>query len=106
MKKIIEKLKSLSKGTIVRTILQVLVYINQVVAIIGRTTFAEAVWYQWVTFGLTVAITAFSYWYNNDWSSTAQICSDIFNMLSDGKITKEEIEEFIKKHSKGSDNND
>lgn len=106
MKKIIAKLKSLDKGTIVRTVLQVLAYINQIVALIGRTSFADAVWYQWMTLGVTIAITAFSYWYNNDWSSIAQITRDIFDMLSDGKITKEEIDEFLKKHKKDSDNNE
>ncbi len=102
MKKIIEKLKSLDKGTVIRTVLQILVYINQIVALIGRTTFANAVWYQWVTLGLTIAITGLSYWYNNDWSSIAQVTRDIFDMLEDGKITKEEIDEFIKKHRKDS----
>lgn len=106
MKKIIDKIKSLDKGTVIRTVLQALVYINQIVALIGRTTFANAVWYQWMTLGLTIAITALTYWYNNDWSSAAQTVRDIFDMLSDGKITKEEIDEFIKKHKKDSNNDD
>lgn len=106
MKKIIAKLKSLDKGTIIRTVLQILIYINQIVAIIGRTSYADAAWYQWTTLILTIVITALSYWYNNDWSSAAQTVRDIFDMLSDGKITKEEIDDFIKKHSKDSSSNE
>lgn len=90
-------------GTVVRTILQVLAYINQIVALIGQTTFANQSWYQWMSFGLTVTITLVSYWYNNDWTNFATLASDIFVMLKDGKITQDEIEEFIKKHTKQSD---
>lgn len=100
MWKIIEKIKSLSKGTLVRTVLQILAYINQIVALVGQTTFASAVWYQWVTFGLTLVITIISYWYNNDWTNFAKVSSEIFDMLKDGKITEDEVKKFLENHSK------
>lgn len=95
-----KNIKSPKIGTIVRTILQVLAYANQVVALIGQTTFASAVWYQWVTFGLTVAITIISYWYNNDWTNFAKVSSEIFDMLKDGKITEDEVKKFVDNHNK------
>ena len=100
MRKIIEKIKSLSKGTLVRTIIQILAYANQVVALIGQTTFASAVWYQWVSFGVTLAITIISYWYNNDWTNFAKVSSEIFDMLKDGKITEDEVKKFLDNHNK------
>lgn len=101
MKKIIEKLKSLDKGTILRTVLMILTLANQVVALIGSTSFAAAAWYQWLSFGLTLAMMVVSYWYNNDWTKLAQLSRDIFDMLKDGKIKKEEIEEFLKNKNGG-----
>lgn len=97
-KKIIDKIKSLDKGTICRTILQIATYVNQVIALVGMTSFASSPVYQWITFGVTLVVTAVSYWYNNDWTNFAQLAGEILDMLSDGKITKKELEEFIQKH--------
>lgn len=92
-------MKKIDKGTICRTILQLLVYINQGIAIIGSTSFAQSITYQWISFAVTVLITAMTYWYNNDWTSIALCCRDVFDALKDGKLTKEEVETFIKNHS-------
>lgn len=100
MKKIWEKLKSLDKGTILRTILQVLVYVNQFIALLGSTSFAASPIYQWISFGVTLVITALSYWYDNDWTKFSQLARDIFDMMKDGKISDEEAKEFIENHKK------
>lgn len=100
MKKIIEKLKQLDKGTICRTILQIGAYANQIIAIFGQESFANDTWYQIISLVVTIIVTGVSYWYNNDWSNGALLVRDIFDMLQDGTITKEEIKEFIKKHKK------
>lgn len=100
MKKIIAKLKTLDKGTIIRTILQILVYINQLVALVVQMPFAKSPVYQWITFIVTVLITGITYWYNNDWSKFAQLSGSIFNMLKDGKITPEEIDQFVLAYKK------
>ena len=34
-------------------------------------------------------------WYNNDISKVALLCSGVFDALSDGKITEEEIEKML-----------
>ncbi len=85
-------------GTIVRTILQILVYINQCVALFAKTSLSSSVAYQWISFALTVAITAISYWYNNDWTSAAKTAREVYDILKDGKVTKDEVAEFINKH--------
>lgn len=104
MKKILTIIRSLDKGTILRTVLQILVYANQIVAVLGQTSFASSPVYQWITFGLTLVITAVSYWYNNDWTNGALLVRDLFDMLKDGKVTSEEIEEFIARHKKEKSN--
>lgn len=100
IKKIIEKLKSLSTGTAIRTVLQILIYINQFIAILGSSSFAASPVYQWISFGVTLVITALTYWYNNDWTKAAQTSEEIFDMLKDGKITYEEMKKFIDEHNK------
>lgn len=106
MLKLINAVKSLKKGTAVRTVLQILAYINQVVALAGLTFgFIDSIVYQWVTFILTFIITAISYWYNNDWSHLARTTGDLFDMAKDGKITTEEITEFMK-NKKGENENE
>ena len=100
MKNLINMIKNLDKGTICRTILQIGAYINQLIACIGMTSFASSPVYQWISFGVTLVITIVSYWYNNNWTEFAHLAGDIFEMLKDGKITKEELDEFMKKHKK------
>lgn len=99
MKKIFEKIKNIDFGTILRTILQIAIYINQFIAILGNTSFASSPVYQWISFGITVVITIITYWFNNDWSKLALVARDIFDMMKDGKITEEEVKKFIEDHS-------
>lgn len=100
MKKFFEKFKIRDKGTLIRTILQVLVYANQIVAAIGNTSFANNPVYQYVSLGITILITAFTYWYNNNWTSMASLGQDVYDMLKDGEITEEEMKAFLEKHKK------
>ena len=44
--KIKDKLATVDKGTIIRSTTLVLAMANQVIAIIGASTFANSVWYQ------------------------------------------------------------
>lgn len=95
MKDFIKWLKSLDKGTIVRTILQVLAYANQIVALIGRTSFASADWYQWVSLVVTFLITTVTWWFNNDITSAAQWGTKVLNAIEDGVLTEEEVKELL-----------
>lgn len=88
------------KGTILRTVLLILGWTNQLIAIIGSTTFATATWYQIASFVVTALISGITYWYNNDWTNLAIISREVFDMLKDGKLTKEELEDFMSKHDK------
>lgn len=94
------KLKSLDKGTIVRTILLVLGWANQIVAAIGCTSYASAEWYQITSVVITVLVSGITYWYNNDWTNGAILARDFFDMVKDGKISEEEAKKFIEEHKK------
>lgn len=91
MKCIIEKIKAIDKKTLCRTILQFLAYVNQIIALIGQTTWANAEWYQWVSFGFTAAITIVTWWNNNDITAFARLGTRVLDALEDGTITEEEV---------------
>lgn len=98
MKKFWAWLKGLDAGTIVRTLLQAMAYVNQFIAIIGASSFAAAEWYQWLSLGATFITTVLSWWYNNDFTSAAKWGTKVLNALADGVITEEEVKELLDAH--------
>ena len=100
MKAFFEKFKMRDKGTILRTIFLILSLINYVISMVGKKYWGSGSIYEYVSFGIFVLMVVISYWYNNNWTGFASIADDIFNRLSDGKITEEEIIEFRNKHKK------
>ena len=100
MKKILKKLKSVDKGTIIRSAALVLAIINQVIAVIGATSFASATWYQIVSIIATVFTALISAWENNDWTYFAKLGTKVLDALEDGKLTKEEVIEMLEKSDK------
>jgi SPP1 family holin len=83
-------------GTIIRVILQLLAYANQLIALLGSTSFASSPVYQWISFGITVAITLLTFWKDNDFTKSAIMMSEIFKALKDGKLSEEEKNQLIK----------
>lgn len=100
MKKFFENFKMRDKGTILRTVFLVLAFVNYVISIVSSTAWGVNDTYQWVSFAAFALMVIVSYWYNNNWTGFASLAEDILNMLSDGKITSEELNEFIAKHKK------
>lgn len=70
---------------------------NECLAIFGQDVlpFTENMAYQVISLVAVIAISAINAWYNNDISKTALLCGSIFDALSDGKITEEEIEKML-----------
>lgn len=100
MKNLLKFLKDLDRGTVIRTLLQFLVYINQGVALFSELPISNSSVYQWITAIITILITAIGYWYNNDWTKAARMARDIFDMVKDGTITEEEVSAFKKYHDR------
>lgn len=70
---------------------------NQCLVMFGRDVlpFTENMAYQVVSLVAVVVIAAINAWYNNDISKVALLCGGVFDALSDGKITEEEIEKML-----------
>lgn len=92
-------MKKIDKGTIIRTVTLILALANQTVAIVGATTFANAVWYQALTIAVTIATALFTAWKNNDFTRFAQLGSGVLHALKDGKITEDEVKELLNKYN-------
>ena len=93
-------IKDLEKGTVVRTLLQIFIYVNQVLVIFGQTPLAESMLYLWISFIATVVVTGITYWYDNDWTKFAKLSTRVYDMLKDGQITEEELRQFAEEHKK------
>ena len=99
MRKLIEKIKTLDKGTVIRTIVLVLALSNQIIAILGATSFANAAWYQIFSIVVTIATALFTAWKNNDWTYFAKLGTGVLRALQDGKITEDEVKELLEKNN-------
>ena len=93
---IINRIKSLDKGTLLRSISFIAAYINQIVAIVGRESFADASWYQIASLIMTLCVSAICAWKNNDFTYLAQLSGKVLKALKDKKITDNEIEDLLK----------
>lgn len=96
MKKLIEKLKAVDKGTLIRSISLVVAILNQVVAVIGASSFANAVWYQVLSIVVTAIVSVWTAWKNNDWTFFARLGTKVLRGLQKGNITPDEVKSWLK----------
>lgn len=84
-------------STIARISALLVALANQCLVMFGQDIlpFTENMAYQVVSLVAVVAIAAINAWYNNDISKVALLCGGVFDALSDGKITEEEIEKML-----------
>ena len=101
MKALWNSFRKLTLGAKLRLILQLLAYVNQALIVLGSLPLAQSMVYQVVSLVVTILITAVTYWYNNDWTGLAKLSTRVFDILKDGTVTEDEIEEFIKDKTKG-----
>lgn len=85
------------KGSIIRAILQVLAIVNQIVAVLGKSSFASADWYQWLSVGVLIAISLVNMWENVDITEFATFGTKLVDALQDGKVTLEEAKGLLEK---------
>lgn len=88
------------KGTVLRTVALIAAIINQVIAVLGSSSFASSPWYQIASLVATAATAAISAWENNDWTFYARVGTGVLDALEDKKITIEEAEELLRKATK------
>lgn len=83
-------------STIIRCVALVAVLINQALAIWGKELpFTGDEIYQTVSLILTVGVSFWSAWKNNDFTSFAILSGKILDLLRSGTLTKEEVEGLI-----------
>jgi SPP1 family holin len=93
VKKLLDRIKSLDKGTIIRTLVLIVTIINQVVAFISQSSG----WYLGLSITALVISAVIAWWSNNDITPAAQLATKILNALQDGKISAEEVKELLDK---------
>ena len=97
--KIKAKIKSIDKGTIIRSLTLIVAIANQVVAVIGNSTFASAGWYQVLSIAVTAVASIVSAWKNNDFTYFAILGSEVLHALKDGRITEAEVKALLEKEA-------
>ncbi len=90
---------NIKMSTIARVAALAVALINQCLALFGKGAipFSENMAYQVVTLLATVVIAAINAWYNNDFTRVARLCGGVFDALSDGKISEDEIKAILEK---------
>lgn len=95
MKTIIEKIKTLDKGTIIRSSLLILSFINEIIALIGATSYASATWYQIISLIFTIIVSSICAWKNNDFTKVAQLAGQVLKALKDKKLEEDEVKNLL-----------
>ena len=95
MKKLKEKIKNIDKGTVIRIAALFAAIVNQIVAVIGATSFAGATWYQVLSISATVITAVIAAWENNDFTYFARLGTKVIDALTDGKITPDEVKNLF-----------
>ena len=95
MNKLKEKIKNLDKGTVIRVAALAAAILNQIVAVIGATSFADALWYQILSISATVITAIIAAWENNDFTYFARLATKVLDALQDGKITPDEVKNLF-----------
>lgn len=91
-----KNVKNIKPSTIVRCVILVVVLLNQILAIFGKTLpFTSNLIYQILSVVLTVIVSVWTAWKNNDFTRFAKTAGKILDALRDGKITDEEAMQFL-----------
>lgn len=88
---------NIKPATIARIGALLVALVNQCLVTFGQDVlpFTENMAYQVVSLVAVVVIAAINAWCNNDISKVALLCGRVYDALSDGKITEEEIEKML-----------
>ena len=105
MKTLFQKIKTLDLGVIARSIMLILAYVNQMIAVIGMQSFATSMTYQVLSLILTLAASTLAAWKNNDFTHLAQLAGKVLKALKDKKLDEKEIQDLLDKASENLDQN-
>ena len=103
LNKIMETLKKIKPHTYVSIVMVIIAIVNYVLTAMGEPIIdlgEETITYA-VNTVLNLVFIGFSMWKNNSVTENAIIADDVLYMLRDGKISKEELENFINEYKTG-----
>lgn len=92
-----EKIKT---STVVRIVVLIIALLNQSVAVIGASTFANNDWYQIFSVIVTILTAIINTWYNNDITRLARIAGVFFDAMKDGKLSEDEAQKILEEIGK------
>lgn len=95
MNKIIEKLKSIDKGTLIRTAALAATLLNDLAVVIVTIAGEGHPAYIIISFLASVAAALVAGWKNNDWTEAAQIGTKLMRFVKNGKYTADEAAKLI-----------
>lgn len=86
---------------VIRIVVLVAVLINQVLVSTGKNPlpFADETIYEFASVCVTVAVTMYNAWKNNNVTNFAKIAQKVLDALKKGQITIEAIEELLNKNT-------
>lgn len=98
--KIIETLKKIPTKTYISIVMVVIAVINHILLAMGKPVLVigeETVTYT-VNTAIDILLIGYTAWKNNSVTDYAILTDSLLYYLRDGKISKEELEQFIKEH--------
>lgn len=106
MKKILDNIKDINFANIkistyVSFVVIVLTIVNYILTAMGKpvVNISEGTLTAWVTVVIGILGIAYGWWKNQSVTKPAQVVDDVLAILKDGKITIDELNEFIAEHS-------
>lgn len=93
-------IKNIKKSTWVSVIMILILGINMILTSMGKSpiSLTEGQVESFVSIVVQLSMIGYVGWKNNSITPDAQITDDVLRMLRDGKITKDELNEFITKY--------
>lgn len=91
-------LKQIKPSTIVRCVMEIFALLNQVFALVGVSAnipFISNIVYQVISVVLTVGVSIWAAWKNNDITTLATTAGKVFDALKDGSISEEEAKDML-----------
>lgn len=88
----------MDKNTIIRLIVLVIALINQTLTALGKNPipYSEDTVYELVSILVTIGISCWTAWKNNNVSEASRLSQKVLNGIKDGTITAEKVEKLIK----------
>ena len=101
IEKIFSVLKSIPKKTYISIAMLLYLVINTIAVYITGSpifNFSEEAITDFINIAINMITVCYIFWENNSVTEIARLCDDVYEILKDKKVTKEEMIDFINKY--------